>query len=93
MSLDQLSEESLADSTPSQTRVVDGRLDMATLLGSLASEEREVLYLNCVEKFTAEEVGRITGKPRGTVLSQLSRAKQKIRKTQQDSAPLSEKAV
>ena len=92
LKFDQLHGESLADSTPDQTRVVDGRLDMATLLGTLSSEEREILYLNCVESFTAEEIGGITGKPRGTVLSLLSRAKAKVRK-RHSAKSFSEEAV
>lgn len=92
LQFDELHGESLTDSSPNQTRVVDGRLDMATLLGTLTSEERELLYLNCVERFTAEEIGNISGKPRGTVLSQLSRAKQKVRQ-QRDPKSLSEEAV
>ena len=89
---DPINDQSLTDSSPDQTRVVDGRLDMATLLGTLTSEERETLYLNCVERFTAEEIGALTGKPRGTVLSQLSRAKQKVRK-RRDNDSFSEEAV
>ena len=85
-------DDDLPDTSPSQTRVVDGRLDVASLLATLSSEEREVLFLNCVERFTADEIGEITGKPRGTVLSQLSRAKQKLR-NQQASESLSEEAV
>ena len=77
---DDLPEESLADHHPSQIRVVDGQLDMAHILATLSSEEREILYLNCVESFTAAEISTITGKPRGTVLSQLSRTKQKIKR-------------
>jgi len=84
--------EALSDSSPNQTRVVDGRLDTATLLATLSAEEREVLYLNGVESFTAEEIGSITGKPRGSILSQLSRAKQKIRK-RQPAESFSEEAV
>ena len=89
---DQLNDEGPTDSAPDQARVVDGRLDIAKLLGSLSSEEREVLYLNYVESFTAEEIGSITGKARGTVLSQLARAKEKVRR-RQDAKSFSEEAV
>ena len=89
---DQIHDEGLTDSSPDQTRVVDGKLDMTTLLGTLSSEEREVLYLNCVESFTADEIGSITGKARGTVLSQIARAKEKVRR-RQDAKSFSEEAV
>ncbi len=90
--VDQSQVEGARDCSPNQARLVDGKLDVATLLGALTSEEREILYLNCVERFTAEEIGNITGKVRGTILSQLSRAKEKIRR-QKNAEPFSEEAV
>ena len=53
-------------------------MDLETILRRLSPHERELLYLNCVEDFTAAEIGSLTGQPRGTVLSQLARAKQKL---------------
>jgi len=71
-----------------QTEVVDAGADHAaalansddieSLLAMLRPEEREVLYLNCVEEFSAAEIGRLMGKPRGTVLSLLSRSKARL---------------
>ena len=92
VSVGELGKIPLEDPSPGHWRTVDGKLDVATILSSLHHEEREVLYLNCVENFTAEEIGRITGKPRGTILSQLSRSKEKIRRNH-DVSPISEKAV
>jgi len=45
----------------------------------LRDTEREVLFLTVVEGYTAEEVGRLTGSPRGTVLSLMHRARMKLR--------------
>jgi RNA polymerase sigma-70 factor (ECF subfamily) len=53
--------------------------DLESLLGTLKSSEREVLFLNCVEGYTAEEISTLTQQPRGTILSMLSRAKNRLR--------------
>ncbi len=50
-------------------------------LGDLRTDERETLFLAVVEGYTAEEIARITERPRGTVLSLLFRAKRKLRET------------
>lgn len=54
-----------------------GVLDRA--LGSLRIEEREALFLAVVEGYTADEIGKITDRPRGTILSLLHRARKKLR--------------
>ncbi|MEM6327128.1 MAG: RNA polymerase sigma factor [Bacteroidota bacterium] len=48
-------------------------------LGELREAEREVLYLHAVEGLTASEIGALTDRPRGTVLSLLHRTKKKLR--------------
>ncbi|MEO8033505.1 MAG: RNA polymerase sigma factor [Acidobacteriota bacterium] len=48
-------------------------------LGALRDDEREALFLAVVEGYTAEEIGRFTRRPRGTVLSMIFRAKRKMR--------------
>ena len=53
--------------------------DLAALLAALRPGEREAIYLHHVEGRTAEEVGVLTGQPRGTVLSLLHRAFKKLR--------------
>lgn len=55
----------------------NGQLERA--LGTLRFEEREALFLAAVEGYTAEEIGELTSRPRGTVLSLLHRAKAKLR--------------
>ncbi len=62
----------------SEVRQVDNKLDLESMLSTLSSDERELLYLNCIEGFTAQEISKITGQPRGTILSQLARTKQKL---------------
>lgn len=57
---------------------VDNRLDLEKLLSVLTTDQREAIYLNCVEGYTAAEIAKMTDRPRGTVLSLLSRAKQKL---------------
>lgn len=54
-----------------------GALDRA--LNQLRSEEREALFLAVVEGLTADEIGRLTARPRGSILSLLHRAKKKLR--------------
>ena len=48
-------------------------------LGRLRDDEREVLFLHAVEGLTASEIGVLTERPRGTVLSLLHRTKKKLR--------------
>ncbi len=49
------------------------------LLSQLRVIEREALYLNVVEGYTAKEIAAHTGQSRGTVLSLIHRARNKIR--------------
>ncbi len=76
----------LAADDGSESAPAKGDLDV--LLAGLRVVEREALFLNCVEGYTAEEIAKLTGQPRGTVLSLLSRAKRKLRRTAaEDSSP------
>jgi DNA-directed RNA polymerase specialized sigma24 family protein len=54
-----------------------GALERA--LGRLRLEERETLFLHAVVGHTAAELAALTGRPRGSVLSSLHRAKRKLR--------------
>jgi len=49
-------------------------------LNTLRSTEREALFLNAVEGYTAQEVADLTLQPRGSVLSLIHRAKTKIKR-------------
>lgn len=57
--------------------------EIETALKTIRPEEREVIYLNLVEGYTALEVANLTNRSRGTVLGLLSRGKQKILKSLQ----------
>jgi len=56
-----------------------GETDIGLALAQLRPQEREALYLTCVESYTTREVAEMTGRPRGTVLSLVHRARAKIR--------------
>ncbi len=47
-------------------------------LEELPPKEREALYLQCMEEYTASEISELTGQPRGTVLSLIFRARNKL---------------
>jgi RNA polymerase sigma-70 factor (ECF subfamily) len=53
--------------------------DLEVLLGILRPAEREALFLHYYEGRTAEEIGQMTSRPRGTVLSLLHRAMARLR--------------
>jgi RNA polymerase sigma-70 factor (ECF subfamily) len=53
--------------------------DLEALLAILRPVEREAIFLHYYEGRTAEEIGQLTGRPRGTVLSLLHRAVAKLR--------------
>ncbi len=54
-------------------------------LGGLRADEREALYLSAVEGYSAREIAEATGRPRGTVLSVIHRARRKLRDRLRDS--------
>ncbi len=54
------------------------RLDLESSLNQLSPEEREAIYLNCVEGYTAAEMCSMLGKPRSTILNILARAKSRL---------------
>lgn len=52
--------------------------DIEKCLSKLRPEEREALFLNGIEEFTANEIAELTKQPRSTVLSLISRGKKKF---------------
>lgn len=62
----------------SKERVRASRDDVQSILGKLRREEREALYLNVVEGYTAQEISEMTSTPRGSILSLIHRAKKKL---------------
>lgn len=59
-------------------RVHIGRVQQA--MEQLKPKEREILFLQCVEQYSASEISSITGQPRGSILSIISRSKAKLKK-------------
>jgi len=56
------------------------RKDIGQALNILRTEEREAIFLNIVEGYSAQEIAQLTQRSRNTVLSLISRGKQKLRK-------------
>ena len=54
--------------------------EIARELARLPGEQREVLLLAAVEELRYEEIARVLGIPIGTVMSRLSRAREKLRR-------------
>ncbi len=77
--LEQLDEEQdFPDPTSLQSNVAMKDLEQA--LAVLRPEEREAIFLNSVEGYTAREIAVLTHRSRGTVLSLMHRGKQKMAK-------------
>jgi RNA polymerase sigma-70 factor (ECF subfamily) len=82
----------LDDSLPLPARPdgVDGPLelrDVERALAQLAPEYREVLLLVALEEMRYEDVAKVLGIPLGTVMSRLSRARERLRALMQGNAP------
>jgi RNA polymerase sigma-70 factor (ECF subfamily) len=59
----------------------DERQQLTLALESLSPRSREVLVLRELEGCSYKEIGEITGIPMGTVMSTLSRAREKLQRT------------
>ena len=55
-------------------------------LSQLRSEEREAIYLQVVQGYTAAEAAELMERPRGTVLSLIHRGKARLRMLLRDQA-------
>jgi len=67
------------------------RVELAEVLaqvGRLPVEQREVLILAAVEELGYEEIREVLGVAIGTVMSRLSRAREKLRRMNAETAPL-----
>ena len=71
---DEVTYEAGVDSPAGEVRMED----LEKALDELKPQEREAIYLNVVEEYTAREIARLTETPRGTVLSHIHRGKQKL---------------
>lgn len=63
---------------PTQTDMIEVR-DLDKALLGLSPEQREVLLLVAVEQMSYEQAARVLGVPTGTVMSRLSRARERLR--------------
>jgi len=61
-------------------------LELMQHVGRLPIEQREVLLLAVVEELRYEEIAAVLGIPVGTVMSRLSRAREKLRAAFADNA-------
>lgn len=55
-------------------------IELQQALHQLRDVERETLFLSVVEGYTTSEIAKLTGMPRGSVLSLIHRARIKLRK-------------
>ncbi|MCL4236597.1 MAG: hypothetical protein KJ042_19005, partial [Deltaproteobacteria bacterium] len=70
--------ERIAGTDPGRETVIATSDQIAAALGQLRPDEREAVYLQCVEGHSAAEIAKLTGRARGTVLSLIFRAKHKL---------------
>ena len=70
-------EDALATQAYTPDRLVG--YDLESALRQLAAEQREILLLVVLEEMTYEEVAATLGIPLGTVMSRLSRARERLR--------------
>jgi RNA polymerase sigma-70 factor (ECF subfamily) len=68
-----------ADPAPAPGESMLG-VDLDAALGRLPEEQREVLLLVVLEGMSYEEVAKVLDIPRGTVMSRLARAREKLRR-------------
>ncbi len=61
--------------------------DLERALASLAAEQREVVLMVSLEDMSYEEVSRALGVPIGTVMSRLSRGRERLRRSMDGTAP------
>jgi len=63
------------------------RMDLMRALDELPEDQRSVLLLVAVEDLPYAETARVLGVPIGTVMSRLSRAREKLRRSMGEEAP------
>ena len=65
--------------TPATQEAVAAQRDIMALVSSLPEEQRSVLLLIGVEELTYAEAARVLDVPQGTIMSRLSRARERLR--------------
>lgn len=71
---------------PGQTDHVAG-LEMAAALAELPDEQRQVILLVALEGMSYGEVAEMVGVARGTVMSRLSRGRERLRRIMEEGGP------
>lgn len=69
----------LSEDIPAERSDDEARLDLSSAVGSLKDELREVVVLYYKLGYSTGEIAKITGIPRGTVMSRLARARELIK--------------
>ena len=75
---------SIVDERIDHTQILHLR-DLDNALGKLSPEYREVVLLAGLENLSYKEIANVTSLPLGTVMSRLSRAREKLRQLMDDS--------
>ncbi len=65
------------------------RLDLQAALLQLSPGLREIILLVCIEECSYAEAAQVLGVPVGTIMSRLSRAREKLRELMDETAPRS----
>lgn len=76
-----------AAQAPSHEGALHLRLDLERALAALPAAAREVLLLVCVEELSYEAAAQVLDLPVGTVMSRLSRARERLRQLMQQDGP------
>jgi RNA polymerase sigma factor (sigma-70 family) len=79
-------DEAAIGQRPAQEGHMRGK-ELLRALSELPEEQRAVLLLVAVEDFSYADAARVTGVPVGTVMSRLSRAREKLRRSVDEPAP------
>jgi len=69
------------------------QMDLMRALDELPEDQRSVLLLVAVEDLSYAEAARVLGVPIGTVMSRLSRAREKLRRSMGEEAPPAQRRV
>jgi RNA polymerase sigma-70 factor (ECF subfamily) len=71
--------EELAESQLNIDEEMENKNEINFLLSKLSPEEREIIFLHYVEGYSYKEISSLSGMKVGTVMSKLSRSKEKMR--------------
>ena len=78
--LEEMAEQDYAYDDSELLQVAYDNKALQNALATLRAAERETLFLTAVEGYTAQEIANLTQQPRGSILSLIHRAKNKLKK-------------